>query len=607
MPALLGSIAFLLLSVGVTLWLLGVFDPVEPVVTIAPAPTEDASTAAVDASAPTPAPTPALTAVAEGSSQGAAFIALLPVEENAEDLAALLRDELAPDVVMTDNPDAHIRAELTLINDGAACLTLVDQVDAPPPLLLDADLTSWIRYAPGASGRFCAFQDDPKPLVLALLAQAALLDGHPGRVVELAQSASPLIRLLPGNLRVTSAAGWSFYEAAALGSERPIDALRLYSAALRDLPDFPAAYGNRSAIYLALNDTEAASRDAARAAESAPTDRAWAYNAVLANIENENLADLDSKWPGTPWGLNLFGVAAYQQGVFDDALSGFHRAAMLAPGNPIYPFNTAYVQVVAGEIDAALTTYEALIDIAPTARHYRYYGDALALAGEMRPARNAYTAALDLAADDDMILRVAALTGRAAVQIGIGGWIVARTDAEAALGLDSGAGRACYVLGQIALHDEDFREAIDQFSSAINKGYIEAEVYAGRAWAEHRERRMAAAIDDYERAIALGDTSVETLTRAGFASFDAGDYDDAFDLFSLAANMGYDTAEVNAGLAIATDANLRRDEAEDLLAHAIELDPRYADPGTLRDDPLWTWVSLARLDSIQDRMEVIEG
>lgn len=610
MPALLGSIVFLLISVGVTLWLLGLFPAAGSVSEATVTLTEAVPTIAAEVSTPTPVPTDAPATYGEELIS----IALLPAEEGAESLAVSLRDEVAaravevaPGIQWTDYPGARIAAWLYLVDDDLACLTLSDLAKAPPSLRLDADVMPWFRIAPGEVAPLCASPDDPEPLILALLAQAVLLDGYPGRVTEFAQAASPVIRALPTDQRVASVAAWLFFEATAVAAERPIDALRLYSAALREIPDFPAAAGNRGMVYLALNDVDAATRDTARAAELDPADRAWAYNAVLANIENENLTYLDSNWSGTPWGLNLFGVAAYQQGVFDGALSGFHRAARLDPANPNYPFNTAYVQVMTGEIGAALITYEALIDMVPTAIHYRYYGDALVLAGEMRPARNAYTTALDLAGEDDVSLRVTALTGRAVAQIGIGGWTAARADAEAALSLDPNAGRAYFVLGQISLNEGNFFHAIGWFSDAIDAGYIEAEVYAARAWAEHRERRMFAAIRDYETAVSLGDTSLETLTRAGFASFDAGDYDDAFDLFSLAANSGYDTAEVNAGLAIATDANLRRAEAEDLLIQAVELDSRYADPDALRDDPLWTWFSLARLDSILDRIADEEG
>jgi tetratricopeptide (TPR) repeat protein len=384
-----------------------------------------------------------------------------------------------------------------------------------------------------------------------------------------------------------------------------IAALRSYSQSIRLRPDFAAALINRGNIYLELGDPEAALEAYHTAATIGVQPVILAYNRALAYrmAGNTDAALAEAAQAITfsheaAWSVNLEGLIYYSAGNYEAALADFSQARQRTPDDVSPLFNQAVTLFAMGQYAQSLSLYDSLLELEPEDPViYLHQGLAYRASGQTMQAVRAFSRAIML---DEAYLE--AYVQRAQLYVEQGQIQQALWDVEKILALNPNDGRAYQIKGDALLAQGQFAEARTVYTQAIDLGDGSAEVYAGRGWAWHRLHYTEAAIRDYEQALTLGADSPTLLYRLGFALFDAGRYEDARDALLGAVNSGLDTAEAHAVLALAFDANLQRQEAEQEYRHALELDPRYSQTQFLAEQPLWSQVAVTRASTILRRL-----
>jgi tetratricopeptide (TPR) repeat protein len=383
-------------------------------------------------------------------------------------------------------------------------------------------------------------------------------------------------------------------------------ALQTYSKALRLADDFQAARTNRGNLYLALGDAATATAAFDKVLASLPGYLPPLYNRAIAHQVGGDLTaafvdagQLITLRPDAAWSFNLRGFLHYSQADYEDALGDFAQATAADPDAVIPLFNQATTLYALGDYDKALSAYEVILESEPdNPVFYLYRGLALQAMGDYAQARLAYTRAIILDAG-----YVDAYLRRARLRLELAEYDRALADCEKALALDPDDGRAYAIIGDVDLAQENFVEAEQAYTAAIERGQAGPEVYAGRGWAWQRRRYAPTAVKDYEQALQLGANDPLLLYRLGFAYFEVGLYKEALDALLGAVNGGLDTAEAHAALSLALDANLQRAEAEQEYRRAIELDPSYGDIDFLVEQPLWSETAVARAQTILRRLE----
>ena len=86
---------------------------------------------------------------------------------------------------------------------------------------------------------------------------------------------------------------------------------------------------------------------------------------------------------------------------------------------------------------------------------------------------------------------------------------------------------------------------------------------------------------------------------------DAGRYEDSLDALLGAVNLGLDTPEAHAALAIALDRNGKKDEANTEYQQALNIDSRYGDTEFLATQPMWTSAIVQEADTILRQTSLI--
>jgi tetratricopeptide (TPR) repeat protein len=384
-----------------------------------------------------------------------------------------------------------------------------------------------------------------------------------------------------------------------------IEALQRASQATRLRNDSWMAHLNRGSVYLQLGDATSALSEIDLARGQAPDYWPAIYNCVLANEQlgqYENaLADaelLQALQPDEAWAANLVGVIQYRQGDLVAARDQFQAAAALAPEAQIPLVNLAITQGVQRDYENAIGTYDTLLDLAPNSSQHFLNQALMYQALEKYPqAEFGMNRAIDL---DPASLDAYLLRGKLHLQMEA--YDRATNDAQLALDQNPESGEAYAILGEVALADEDFEAARDAFTNSIDRGNATAAAYEGRGWAWHQLRYTGFAVDDYEEALALGETDSQLLLRLGFALLDAGRYEDSLDALLGAVNLGLDTPEAHAGLAIALDRNGKKDEADTEYQQAITSDSHYGDTEFLAAQPMWTSAIVQGAETILRRL-----
>jgi tetratricopeptide (TPR) repeat protein len=399
----------------------------------------------------------------------------------------------------------------------------------------------------------------------------------------------------------------AFFEGQVRAFNDPLFSLRRYSDALRAQPDFVAALIARGNTYLALGDTAAALIDYDAALTIQPGRVEALYNRTLAYQASDQfdaaLADaqyLSDTQPGAAWTVNVIGYLYFADGDLAQALGAFREAASLAPDQPVPLFNAAITQYRQQDFAGALTTYEALLDLEPNNPVY-HLQRALTFQAADRPAQaeRSFNRAIDL---DPGYLD--AYLNRARFRLQQARYDDALVDAESILALSPNEAQAYEIIGSARLGLEDWTGAIEACTQALEMGYVSAGLYETRGWSWHSQRYIPYAIQDYEAALRLGSSDPIVLYRLGFALLEAGRYEDALEALLGAVNQGIDTPESHAVLAVALDANRRREDADASFRRALDLDPRYADPEYLATQPMWSRASVQRAAAIVDRLSI---
>lgn len=509
--------------------------------------------------------------------------------------------------IARDAPDSILL--IAWAGDGGLTQFYIVGASQPDYTRLDRSPNAWIAPAPGGVPLLVA---DGESLTLpAGLAAAALEIAHAD--YDPASQRLQALAALPSAIPLDQQAGNQAilqFSIARTQSARGdyTGALQTYSQALRLLEDFPAAEVNRGSVYLSLGDPLAALTAYQGIPETSPAYPIALHNQVIAYWMN---ADLDSALGAagvlaeatgqTGWGINLRGVIHNARGEYQAALDDFALASQHAPDEPAPLFNSALTQQAMGDFDAALAAYDTLLDLEPNNPVFHLYlGLAYQAAGRPSEAQYAFNRAIDL----DRSYTEAYLR-RAILRLETEDYDGALDDAAQVLALNPEEGRAYAVQGGALLAQEQFEEAQAAYSAAIERGAGDAEVYAGRGWARHRRGQYSAAVDDYNQAIALGADDPVLLLRLGFALYDTASYAESLMAFTQAVDGGLNTAEAHAGLAIALDANLQRDEAEQEYQRALDLDPQFADPAFLSEQILWSQGAVTRAVTILRRMGLV--
>ncbi len=561
-------------------------------------------------------------------------IHLSPLGSNAPDLASSLKQaiqsalpgaEVNPASVSIESaslrPEVAKISDLNLVQDanGANLLIiwqsgdngLIDvyliDVAQPAPLSLDDPLQAWGVRAPGDVPVVISSKDDtvlPAGLAVGIL---QLVQGAADRALGQFQSLQTVSSGLPPEQQASNQAIILLMQGQAQEAQgATTDALESFSQALRLQGDFQAAALDRANVYQQMGDSKTA-LSVYQAMQSNPFyQRAALYNLILAD---QNTGDSDSAlksaddlieaMPDSATALNLRGIIQYRRGDYAGALSDFIEASGLLPDSRPLLLNQAAAYLASNQADRAIETYDLLLKLSPNdPALYLKEGQAYLSAGNSDKAEAAFDQAIAL---DNQ--NAEAYTERARLEFKQNRLNQAITDAKQALTINPDGGEASRIVADSLLAQEDFAGAEQYYSDAIDHGVGDANVYAGRAWARHRQREISAAIHDYEQALALGLKDPAVLMRLGFAYYDAGLEDKSLDAFQQALAAELNTAEAHAGLAIALDANVQRKAAEAEYKKALALDNHFADRDFLKKQPLWSPGAISRAMSIVNRLK----
>jgi tetratricopeptide (TPR) repeat protein len=303
---------------------------------------------------------------------------------------------------------------------------------------------------------------------------------------------------------------------AALRSDRPEDAVRLYDAALAadSLPNDQRAlmHIDRGVARARLGQTRAAVEDFNRAIQLVP-EGATAYN-------NR-------------------GTVLLEIGATAEAIRDFDRALLLAPNYAATYTNRAAAHVKLGNHRAALSDYSRAIGLLQTD------GAAFAGRGRVHLAQGRPHAALrDLG-------RALAVAPRFAPAL--------RARAEAYLAL------------------ERYKDAIDDLGRVLDIDRDNIEVVLLRGYAAIAARDIPAALRDFQHAVTLDPKSSAAVEARGFAEAKAERYEEALNDFSRAIEIDPRSAQAYAYRGWVYKLTGRPELAQKEIERAIGLEPERAE------------------------------
>lgn len=272
---------------------------------------------------------------------------------------------------------------------------------------------------------------------------------------------------------------------AALRSDRPDDAIRLYTNALAadDLPNDQRAllYIDRGVARARLGQTRAALDDFNRAIQLVP-EGATAYN-------NR-------------------GTVLLELGIVPEAIRDFDRAILLAPNYAAAHANRAAAQIRLNNHRAALADYSRAIGV--------------------------------LQSD------AGAFTGRGRVHLAQGRPYAALRDFGRALAVSPRFAPALRARAEARLALERYKDAIEDLGRVLDIDRDNIEVLLLRGYAALAARETQTALADFERAVNLDPKSNAALEARGFALAKAGKYDDALNDLSKAIEIDPRSAQAYA-------------------------------------------------------------
>ncbi len=467
----------------------------------------------------------------------------------------------------------------------------INMASEPDMASLDGNFNAWASMTPGDLAILVNPEGDLSFTAQIVLASLELRSG------DIANAAERIRDLQTTNAEESTASNIAqqaviqmMLSTTEAKNGQTINALQRASQSIRLSNESWMAHLNRGSVYLQLGDATSALSEFYFARDYAPDYWPVLYNRVLANAQLAHydvaLADaqtLQTLQPDAAWAANLVGVIQVRQGDLSAAREQFQAAAALAPDAEIPLLNLAITLGLQGDFEQSVATYDRLLDIAPNRSLYFLNQALMYQAQEKYPqAEYRLNRAIEL---DPGYLNAYLLRGDLHLQMEA--YDRATNDAQLALVQNPESGHAYVILGEVALAAEDFESSKDAFTQAIELGYATADVYEARGWAWHQLRYTGFAVEDYQQALTLGLSDSQLLLRLGFALLDAGRYEDALDALLGAVNLGLDTPEAHAGLAIALDRNGKKDEADMEYQQALDQDSHYGDPEFLATQPMW--------------------
>lgn len=631
--ALIASAIFLILSVAASLVIIRQVSQPAPIAAATPLDAVPAPTRAVTEPAPQSTsvqPTATTTSISHTDTDGI-IVGIAPLSDDAaalrrsviEAVETVLAGALLPEpvhikdmalsetslntglILPQDMPDADIVLAWGIEESDLIGFYLIAPSE-PPLTIVEEQVQPWDAAAPGDLPIFVTSQDE---LALPAGLMAALLEIRAGQT-DLALDRIHTLQAqaigLPPDAQNSNQAVLDFLIGQIeVAQGNGLRALQTYSHALRSRSDFPAAYVNRGNLYLALGDFETARINYDSAMALSPDSSIPVYNLALAlwsegdfDAALSEAAVLSEHNTGAAWAANLIGQIHYSQEEYAQALTAFEQAEVRAPEEQAPLFNQARTLHELGDYDGALTLYDRLLDVDPSSPLYLLHAALTYQAqGRYAPAQRSFNRAIEA---DRMYLDAYLL--RCEFYIESGKFELAIEDAETALTINPDEARAYQLLGDARLGLEDFEGASEAYTDAIDLGTTDPTVYAARGWSWHRQRYIPWAVDDYEQALASGYSDPIMLYRLGFALLDAGRYEDALEALLGAIDQGIDTPEAHAVLAVALDANLRREEADREYQHAMNLDAHFGEADYLAEQVLWSRSTIQRAQTIIERL-----
>jgi Flp pilus assembly protein TadD len=207
---------------------------------------------------------------------------------------------------------------------------------------------------------------------------------------------------------------------------------------------------------------------------------------------------------------NCLGVALYQKGQIDEAISQYHKAIRLKPDDSLAHSNLGVALIKKGQVDEAISQLQEALRLKPDNADAHYHlGNALAKKGQIDGAISQYQEALRLKPDD------------AAAHNNLGNALARK--------------------GQVD-------EAISQLQEALRLKPDEADAYYNLGNALVRKGRMDEAISQYQEAIHLKPDDADTHSNLGVALYRKGRNEEAITQFREALRLKPDYADARRNL-----------------------------------------------------------
>lgn len=214
------------------------------------------------------------------------------------------------------------------------------------------------------------------------------------------------------------------------------------------------------------------------------------------------------------------GIAAADAGRLDEAETLFDKAIELLPGRYLPYYNRGNIYFDRGEYEQAIEAYSAAIERSEGfAAAYFNRGNANYQIGEMEAAAADYSRAVSITAENTGTAqsseepkltltdteKAQALNNRGVISFSQGNTEDAELDFREALALDPDLGMARYNLGNIFYDREEYTEALEQYSHAIDEGGMSSSLTAkalfNRGNAYYRLGEYESASADYKEAL----------------------------------------------------------------------------------------------------------
>lgn len=223
------------------------------------------------------------------------------------------------------------------------------------------------------------------------------------------------------------------------------------------------------------------------------------------------------------------GINAMEEGDYAGAQEAFNNALNQAKGIGANEVDICYykaaAQFASGSLNAAIETYDALIEYdRKNADAYFLRGCVYLKSNESKKAREDFESALKYSKDDEIYLEIYNSLS------GAGYEAEAKTYLDEALEKKAGRQAKNYtVKGRIYLLLDKYEEAVEQLTTAIEKGDMEANLYLAKAYEAQGETEKAnACIDAY---IEKNAESSVAYNQYGCKQMREGNYEEAVDYF----------------------------------------------------------------------------